>query len=59
VHRVGRCHDGLLEKWTPGKEHQPVAYPTAIRLFIVSDRGRRSDFPGVNASAGGPGNLAW
>ncbi len=46
VHLVGRCHDGLLEKWTPGKEHQTGAYPTAFRLFIVSDRGRHSGFSG-------------
>ena len=44
---VDRCHGVLLGQWvceTLG------AYPTAIRTFIVSDRGRHPGFPCFNVA---------
>ncbi len=43
VHLVGRCHDGLLEKWTPGKEHQ-------IPLIHTSWPGTSFSFFGIESN---------
>src|SRR5262249_45625054 len=50
----------MIDSWKRGlnSQHTPGAYLTAIRLFIVSDRGHHPGFARHESFAGGPGSLS-